>query len=148
MKRFGATVVTFALAGSLVVAMATGAGAALSEKDFKKQGNAICKAGNAEIDAIAERVFADAPQDAPPDAAHVEAFAAEFVPNVRGQVEAIGDLDAPKSLAKKVKSFLAEAERTLDEVEADPALLGDEQNDPFAKTFKLAKKVGLKTCAE
>ncbi len=147
MKRFGAVLATSVLAGSLVVAMATGAGAALSEKDFKKQGNAICKQGNIEIDEIANRVFADADPEQPPDAAHVEAFVAEFVPNIQGQIDEIGDLDAPKSLKKKVDAFLTEAERALGEVEDDPQLLASEESDVFAKTSKLAKKVGLKACA-
>jgi hypothetical protein len=148
LKRIAAVVVTLALAGTIVAAMASAAAAKpLTANQFKKEANAICAEGNEELDALAEQVFGDLAEDEVPDEATLQEWADAFVPNIEGQIEDIDALEEPKSLSKKVDKFLAEALRALDVVEDDPSILtGD--TDPFAKTSKLANKVGLAKCAE
>ena len=69
------------------------------------------------------------------------------IPNIKQQVEGVAALEAPKSLRAKVKKLVKSARAAVAKVEADPSLLSDEKNDPFAGTNKQAEKLGLKECA-
>ena len=46
-----------------------------------------------------------------------------------------------------VKRFEAAANDAVARIEANPSVLLNEKNDPFAKTNKIARKLGLKVCA-
>ena len=147
MTRIVRGVVTLVLAGTLIGAMAGVADAKpLSESQFKKQGDAICKAGNKALDPVYEQYFGDLGENEEPDQASIDAVLVVIVPNIQGQIDAVDALEEPKSLSKGVAKFLAEAQRALDVLDADHSLfIGSD--DLFAKTSKLAKKVGLKACA-
>jgi hypothetical protein len=75
------------------------------------------------------------------------AFATVAVPNIKQQVEDVAALEPPRSLRAKVKKLIKTARAAVAKVEADPTLLADEKNNPFAASDKQAKKLGLKECA-
>ena len=147
-RRIGAGIASLALAGSIVGGAAASAFAdPLSSGEFKKQANAICKEGNQQIEATAEQMFGSLSQGQEPSPEQLQAFAAVAIPNIKQQVEGVAALEAPKSLRAKVKKLVKSARAAVAKVEADPSLLSDEKNDPFAGTNKQAKKLGLKECA-
>ena len=132
--------------GAVVLLSASGALAApLSEPKWRKQGNAICKQTNKEIDEIGNEVFPDLGQDREPSAEEAAAFVEQFVPAIEGAVSSIDALKEPAALKKDVKKFKAEVTQALAALEADPLTFVD--TDPLAKATKLAKKLGLKECS-
>jgi len=147
-RRIGAGFASLALAGTFVAGTAVSAFAdPLSSGEFKKQANAICAEGNQQIDTAAEQVFAGLSENQEPSPEQVAAFATVAVPNIKQQVEDVAALEPPKSLKAKVKKLVKTARAAVAKVEANPSLLADEKNDPFAATNKQAKKLGLKECA-
>ena len=147
-RRIGAGFASLALAGTIVAGTAVSAFAEpLSNSEFKKQGNAICAEGTRQIDAAAEQVFAGLSENQEPSPEQLAAFATVAVPNIKQQVEDVAALEPPKSLKAKVKKLVKTARAAVAKVEANPSLLADEKNDPFAATNKQAKKLGLKECA-
>ena len=147
-RRIGAGFASLALAGTIVAGTAVAAFAdPLSSGEFKKQANAICAEGNQQIDTAAEQVFAGLSENQEPSPEQVAAFATVAVPNIKQQVEDVAALEPPKSLNAKVKKLVKTARAAVAKVEANPSLLADEKNDPFAATNKQAKKLGLKECA-
>ena len=130
--RIGACLAAFALGGTIVTAAAAPAFAKpLSSGEFKKQANAICKEGNQQLEAAAEQAFGDLPKGQQPSPEQLETFASVAIPNIKA----------------KVKKLITSARAAVAKIEANPSLLGDEKNDPFAATDKQAKKLGLKECA-
>ena len=126
---------------------ATGeAGVPVSDDEFVTEANAICAAGNGEIDTAAEELFtAGEPTDA-----ELDQFANDvLVPSIEGQIEAIGALTPPDEIADEVTTFLEDAEAALDEVESDPSLLAGNTGaaDPFADVNDEAAQLGLDECA-
>lgn len=124
---------------------ATGAtGTALTTEEFLKQGNAICAAGNEEIESAANQMFSGQPTEA-----QLEQFATDtLVPSVQGQIAALRALTPPEDLADQVDTFLTDAESALGEVESDPSLVAASgSDDPFADVNAQAKDVGLAECA-
>jgi hypothetical protein len=118
-------------------------GVALSADDFVQQGNAICRAGNQELDAAAETLLSGEPSDA-----DVEAYVTDtLVPSIQGQVDAIRALPAPEELSGDVETFLDDAQAALDELEADPSLLASEPDEVFADVNQQAQDLGLTECA-
>jgi len=147
-RRIGAGFASLALAGTIVAGTAVAAFAdPLSSGEFKKQANAICAEGNQQIDTAAEQVFAGLSENQEPSPEQVAAFATVAVPNIKQQVEDVAALEPPKSLKAKVKKLVKTARAAVAKLEANPSLLADEKNDPFAATNKQAKKLGLKECA-
>lgn len=140
------------LVGGLIVAVvALSASVAfakpLTEQQFKKQGNAICKQVNADIDAAAKEAFAGLGDNDQPSEAQLESFVGTFVPAIEGALASIKELQAPSSLKANLTKFEAAVADALSKLDADPSLLADEKNDPFSKADKLAKKLGLKACS-
>jgi hypothetical protein len=122
---------------------ATGtSGAALTETEFLAQGNAICLAGNQELEQAANDAFAGGQ----PTDAQIEQFAAVLVPNVQGQVDAIRTLTPPAELADEVETFLSDAEDALAQVADDPSLLAANDDGPFVTVNQQARQIGLDEC--
>jgi hypothetical protein len=139
-----------AAALTLVVAVAAGCGSSddegTSKADFVKQADAICAKGDKEIDSAGQKEFGGAKQE--PSKAAITKFMKETaVPSVRRQVDAIKKLDPPKGDESEVKAITDAADAATAKIEANP-ILGTEEGpkDPFAKTDKLARAYGLKTC--
>lgn len=142
-KLLAATSVVTVVALSASVALAK----PLSEAQWKKQANAVCKQTNKDINKIDHEVFAGlGPNEEPSDELKA-AFLARFVPEIEGAVTSIDTLAEPAALKKDIKSFKAAVAKALSALEADPATGFGGGNDPFAKVDKIARRLGLKACA-
>ena len=120
-------------------------GAALTEDEFVSQANAICKAGDKEVNQAGNELFGGQQ----PTEAQIEQFAKDIlVPSVQGQIDAIRALAPPEDIAGDVTTFLDDAEAALGEIAADPSLLQASDNEgPFADVNEQADALGLTECA-
>jgi hypothetical protein len=118
--------------------------ASITKAEFLKQGNAICAAGNKEINAGFEEALPKGKQ--PSKAELSEAMETVLIPSVSKQVEEIRALGAPEGEEEAVEQFLAGAEEELEKGEEEPASLATEAS--FHKTSQEAKAIGLVRCAE
>jgi hypothetical protein len=116
---------------------------ATTKPAFLRKGNAICAAGSRKLDAASKKTFSKGR----PTTADLKAFATKkLVPNVQGQIDALGKLTPPKGDEAEVKRILASAQKALDRGKAHPALLTKSGATPFAKANRLADRYGLKAC--
>ena len=142
--------IAIALALPAFLSATAWAGEPLSKKEFLKQGNAICAAADDQIGALAEEAFGayeNSDTEPPPEA--VEAFAAGLVPILRPAIAELDALEPPTKDTKKVQKIIDTYSDAVDQIEADPSVLLDEQSgDVFRKGNKLARKYGLKECAD
>ncbi len=116
---------------------------ALSKAAFLKQGNAICRQGNRKINADASRVFT---RNRRPTRAERTRFAESAIAVIQSDINGIRALPAPVGDRAAVKKITDTAQKDLDKVKANPAvLLG--KADPFKDANKLAKAYGLTVCA-
>ena len=113
---------------------ATGAtgGEALSESEFSKQGNEICREANKAIDA------GEGQSESQEDFA-----TGTLVPAVEDAHSEFQQLTPPEADADTYDEFLTEIQDTIDEIKSDPSSLGP---DSFADVDKLAKQLGLTEC--
>jgi hypothetical protein len=120
-------------------------GTALTETEFVSQANAICKAGDKDVNAAAQDTFGGQQ----PTDAQVEQFATEtLVPSIQGQIDGIRALVPPEDIADDVTTFLDDAEAALGQIQDDPSLLQASNNEgPFADVNKQADALGLTSCA-
>ena len=117
----------------------------LSKSEFLSQGNAVCAKGNKEIDAEATKVFSESK---PPSEAEFQKFANDtLTPNIQGQIDGVDDLSPPADDEDQVNAIVDSAQAALDKVKADPTILENDKNDPFADANKKAKDYGLTACA-
>jgi hypothetical protein len=151
LKRFIALIVAVA-AFAVVVAgcgssdSTTDSTASLSKAEFVKQGNAICAAGNKEINAGFEELSFN--KKTGPTEAQIEEVAEDtLVPSVTKQIGEIRALGAPSGEEEAVETFLENAEKDVEDVEEDPSSVAG-NGDPFAGVNKEAKAIGLDACAE
>jgi hypothetical protein len=126
---------------------ATGAtGAEVSEERAAliEEADAICAAGDEEIDAEAQDVFGNSNEE--PPAAEQEAFVEDTViPNVQDQLDQLSELDPPEEDAEEFQSIIDNAQAALDELADDPStFVGGE--DPFADVNQQAQEFGLTAC--
>jgi hypothetical protein len=148
------------LAGVLAVALfAAGCGSssdttsteALTKAQFLKQGNAICAAGNKEINAGFEQFSKEnefSKKNQPTKADFEEGAEEIVIPSVRKQIDELKELEAPEGEEEKNEALFENAEAQLEKGEEDTSLLTDENNDLFASVNKEAKALGLGSCAE
>lgn len=137
--------------GALVAVLALQAGVAfakpLSPKEWKTQGNAICEAANEQIAVIEEEVFSAIPEGQEPTLEQLRLFVGPVLEIIQPALGELYELEVPKKYRKSFLKFGKVTSETLGVVSADPTvLLGDE--DPFKEANALAKKAGLKACAE
>jgi hypothetical protein len=136
-----------------IVLVAAGCGddsstTALTKAEFVQRGNAICKAGNEEIDREFEKFAEDhkLAQNKPPTSAQLEEAAEEFLlPSVSRQIDEVRALGAPEGQEETVEAFLDNAEAEVETIEEDPGKLNE---DAFAAVNKEARALGLTACAE
>jgi hypothetical protein len=122
----------------------------LSKKQFLKNANATCKKMYKAVDANFEEQFAGLKENAEPSPAQVEAAVAGFVQILRAAASDVEALQGPAALEKKVDAFLDRFNAVVDKFEADPqsAFAEELSGYPFAKPDKIARKTGLKECAQ
>jgi hypothetical protein len=118
--------------------------AALSKAAFLKQGNAICKKGNNQINSAANKAF---PKGKKPTKADENKFATDtLIPDIQTQIDGVKGLGAPKGDEAKVTAIVTSAQAALDKIKADPTLAFQNKSDPFAKSNKLTNAYGLTAC--
>jgi hypothetical protein len=125
--------------------------ASLTKAEFLKQGNAICKHGNMEIEAEFEKFVKEhhlSQNKQPTQAQLTEASETFLIPMIRKEVDQLKALGAPEGEEAKVDAIIEAAEESLETAEANPTSLTSENGGPFTKTNKLAKEYGLTACAE
>jgi hypothetical protein len=114
--------------------------ATLTKAEFRAKANAICKLANRKQNAAARKEYGNNP----PTTAQIMSFARNTaIPGIRDQIEALRTLGSPSSAVTRMLNL---AERALDRVKRDPALLAGE-SDPFAEFKRLAHAYGLTACA-
>jgi hypothetical protein len=150
LKRLAPRGVAFAIpVVSAVALVAAGCGssgggssttAAMSKADFVAQANAICSKGNKATNAVGAQLHKGM------SAAQVAAVVNKsFVPSVQSQIDAIKALGAPAGDESTVSNMLDLAQADLNEVKADPSLIGN--SNQFADFAKVAHPYGLTSCA-
>jgi len=123
----------------------------LTKTEFIKQGDAICKEGNEEIQEGFEEYAEenDLPQNKEPSKEQgVEITETVILPNVQQQAEEIRDLGAPEGDEDQVDELVTALEDAVAEGEDDPESLFKGSTDPFGKVNKLASDYGFKVCGE
>jgi hypothetical protein len=120
---------------------------ALSKAEFQRQGNAVCKEGDAQLSEKGKKLTR--PDGQPPP--NAEALAAWFredaVPAVRTQLDGLDRLDPPEGDRKKVERMLAAGRQAIDKVEQDPVVYFSAKGpDPFEEFNRLAGDLGLHDC--
>jgi hypothetical protein len=119
--------------------------AALTKAEFLKQGNAICKKGNQQINKAGQKQFPKG--SGKPTQAQITKFATgTIIPSVQSQINQINALGAPSGDEAKVNAIVVSAQSDLDKAKTDPKLLTSNKSNPFAKTNKLANTYGLTVC--
>lgn len=134
--------------GALVVlcsiALAAPAGA-LSEKDWRKQVDNVCRQSQTLLNEDASTIPVDSTGN--PSAADFSAFMNDVVkPNYTQVIGSIKALPAPSSLKAKAKKMLAQLQKATNAISASITL--DELDKLFATPTKTAKKLGLKVCGQ
>ncbi len=134
--------------GALIVlcsiALATPAGA-LSEKDWRKQADNVCRQSQTLLNEDASTVPVDSTGN--PSAADFSAFINDSVkPNYAQVIGSINALPAPKAIKAQVKKMLSLLQKATDSISSDVTQAGFTKL--FAPTTKVAKKLGLKVCGQ
>jgi hypothetical protein len=147
------------LAGALAVALViAGCGsnsssttASLSKAEFVKQGNAICKAGNEEIEEGFEEFTKEnnlSKTKPPSKAIQEEAAETILIPAINNQVEEIRALGTPEGDEGEVDEILTDAEEAVEEGEEDPTSLLGAEPAKFKELNKESREYGLTVCGE
>jgi hypothetical protein len=115
---------------------------ALTKQEFLAKGNAICAAGNKEV----ETAFQTAIGNAKPTQEQLNAVVTDsLVPSIQGQIDDIRDLPGPDE--DQIGSILDEAELALQDIKENPSLATQEGGqDPFADVNKKLNDYGLTAC--
>lgn len=141
-----------ALAATSIIAVVTMTGDAafakpLSEAQWKKQANAVCKHTNKDIEELNNEVFAGLGENEQPSPEQVSAWVERFAPIARRTIATIDALNEPQALRSTAKKLAAATSEAVTEIETDPVAAFSYEHDPFAKVNKIARKLGLKACA-
>jgi hypothetical protein len=132
------------LATGLLAAGCGGDDDELTKAEFIEQADAICKQGNKQVDAAAEKIFTANQQ---PSKAELEQFASEtLIPNIQRQVDEVRALDEPSEDEDQVNEFLDSAQSELDKGEQDPLYMTSQES--FSKTNELGQQYGFKVCSQ
>lgn len=124
-------------------------GPALSAEEFVTQANAVCVAGDEELEKAGQGLG----QGGQPKTQEVaDFFLEEAIPIARRKLDQIEDLNAPADKAEAVKEMLAAGREAIGEVEdglkEDPeAYLTTKGPDPFDDFDEMARELGLDRCA-
>jgi hypothetical protein len=123
---------------------------ALTKAEFLKQGNAICKKGNQQINKVGHQTFSKKkyPNGPPPKSALTKFTTDTAIPTIQTEIDGVKALGAPAGDEAQVKAIVDSAQSALDKAKADPTVLfqNNPKNDPFAKSNQLANSYGLTAC--
>lgn len=120
--------------------------AGVSEEAFVAEVNAICAAGNAEIEALAAETFGSG---TPPTDEQLLDVLDQVLANVNAQIEAIDALTPPAELATTVDEWLSAGRSGLDAARAEGTAFFDPtgENPISAEANRLATTLGVTECA-
>ena len=140
----------------VVALLATGAAAGcggddeepLSKAEYIKQGDAICKKANAELEREAEEMFRDLGSNERPSEEQLSTFVEDLIkPKIQGQVDDLRELSPPEGDEETVNAIYEKVEEGLSKVEGDPQLLLSD-DDPLQPATDAAADYGFKDCSE
>ena len=120
----------------------------LSKAEYIKQGDAICKKGNAELQKEADEMFKDLGENEQPSEEELGPFVEDVIkPNLESQLNDLRDLSPPEGDEDEVKAIYDKLEEGLGKVQDDPALLLSE-DDPLQPATDAAGEYGFKECSK
>lgn len=121
-----------------------GSGAkSLTKAEFLAKANAICDAGNAQLQVDFEALGTNKPTQTQLK----QVVTDKLVPSVEAQIDAIRALGAPAGDEDQVRAILDAADAGIAKVKADPALIASNSNqDPLKESNELANAYGLTSC--
>jgi hypothetical protein len=128
----------------------TEATASLTKAEFIKQGNAICKTSNEELDSQFEEFSEEndiSENEEPSKELQEEAAETILVPGVSEQLEELRALGTPEDDNGEGDAILTSAEEALEEIEDDPSSAFSEDSG-FEEVNKEATAYGLTVCGE
>lgn len=145
--RHGAWGTVLLTTGALLAGCATSsadpAKTALSQTELAAKAAAICGPAGKQIEAAAHRFLGDGE----PSASDFEQFVtAAVVPETQRVIDGLEGLTPPSSDARTYGALLGQLQSVNDRLKANPMLL-TRDGDPFAKSNRLAKQLGLDACA-
>lgn len=115
----------------------------LTKEEFIAQADAICVAGDEEINAAAEEQFGDLTEE--PPVSEQEAFLADVVASSYAErTEEIGALTPPEEDAEEVDALMASLEELTGQISDDPAAVLEATEEP--EYARLAQEYGLQNC--
>ena len=115
----------------------------LTKEEFIAQADAICVAGDEEINAAAEEQFGDLTKEPPVE--EQEAFLADVVASSYAErTEEISALTPPEEDAEEVDALVASLEELTEQIENDPAAVLEATEEP--EYARLAQEYGLQNC--
>jgi hypothetical protein len=123
--------------------------ASISKAEFLKQGNAICAAGNKEINEGFEKFAKEnnLGHKEPSEAQFEELTTTVFAPSVSKQINEVRALGAPEGEEAEVEEFLGNAQEALEELKEEPSRISAEgEEEPFFTVNKEAHAIGLTAC--
>jgi hypothetical protein len=130
--------------GSSSSSSSTSTTVAITKTAFLKQGNAICKKGNQQINAEGKKVFSKTKK---PTQAQMTQFATgTLIPKIQAQISGIKALGAPKGDEAQVNAIVVSAQSALDKGKQNTALLLSNNNNLFKHTNQLTNAYGLTAC--
>jgi hypothetical protein len=112
---------------------------------FIKEADAICKAGDDEIDAAAQELYGG---QEPSQADQEKFIQDEVVPNIQNQLDQLSELDPPAEDAEEFQQIVDGAQSALDEISKDPSGYIESQGaeSPFEDVNAQAQAFGLTSC--
>lgn len=144
------------LAGAAAIALvAAGCGssddstttASITKSQLIKQGDAICEAGNEEINEGFESFPGLKENKEPTEAQQTEITKTILLPSVQKQIDEIRALGAPSGEEEEVTEILDTVEGAVEEGEEDPtSFFGEEGGGVFEEGNKMAQEYGFKVC--
>jgi hypothetical protein len=122
----------------------------LSEKEFQKQANKICKDAESELSDAQGSEALDRPESEGAEEFQKRFFVEQTAPSIEEQLDQIADLGAPDSIADDVDKLVKDARKALRDfvkaLEDNPDSVDLTQN-PFADIDRQSKALGLDECA-
>lgn len=122
----------------------------LSAEEFQAQGNAICTAGDAELQKEGQKLLGDGKMVPTPEAL-ADFFKDEALPIARKKLDQLEKLEPPEKDEKAVGEMISAGREATEEVEEgleeNPAgFLAGRGPDPFAEFDEMAAELGLDEC--
>ena len=123
------------------------AGVQLTEKQFKRDTNLLCRATYVAITQVFEDAFQGVVSGDALPSEQVAAAANDALQLLRAMLDRIEALDGPVAYEKKVDRMLDQYRAVADRIEDDPQIIFDE-GGIFGKPDNAAARLGLRRCVQ